>query len=319
MGGERQPHVVVIGGGTGLGVLLRGMKHHPLELTAIVTVADDGGSSGRLRTDLQMPPPGDIRNVLLALADAEPLLKSIFEYRFQNGDGLRGHAVGNLILAAMKDITGDFTQAIKELSRVLAVRGRVLPASEQDVVLVAEMTDGTIVRGESQIPKSGKKIRKVYLEPPNPRPLEEAIQAIEDADLIVIGPGSLYTSVIPNLLVKGMAEAIRSSRAEKVYIGNVMTQPGETCGYTAHDHLAVIEQHMGGRIIDTVLLNSEIPEVSILKPYAEEGSEPVFPDCERLIESGYHVIADNFIQYQDQVIRHNAQRLSQHLLRIVRA
>ena len=177
----RRPRVVCIGGGTGLSVILRGLKKFPIEITAIVTVADDGGSSGRLRNDLRMPPPGDIRNVLIALADTEPLLESVLQYRFENGEGLAGHTLGNLMIAAMKEITGDFTQAVKEMSRVLAVHGRVLPASEQDVVLMAEMADGSIVEGESQIPQTGKPIRRVFLNPPDPQPLPEALEAIEAA------------------------------------------------------------------------------------------------------------------------------------------
>ncbi|MEW9032291.1 MAG: gluconeogenesis factor YvcK family protein, partial [Planifilum fimeticola] len=222
-GESRRPHIVAIGGGTGLPVLLRGLKKAHVDITAVVTVADDGGSSGRLRDDMQMPPPGDVRNVLIALADTEPLLEQVLQHRFTNGDGLAGHALGNLMLAALKEITGDFTQAIEEMSRVLAVRGQVLPASSQDVVLLAEMTDGTIIRGESQIPKSGKKIRRVFLHPPQPAPHDDALDAIARADAIVIGPGSLYTSILPNLLVRGMAEAIRASSADKFYICNVMT------------------------------------------------------------------------------------------------
>lgn len=310
------PRIVCIGGGTGLSVILRGLKKYPLDITAIVTVADDGGSSGRLRNDLQMPPPGDIRNVLVALADTEPLLESVFQYRFQNGKGLAGHTLGNLMLAALKEITGDFTQAVKEMSRVLAVRGRVLPASEQDVILFAEMTDGTIVKGESQIPKAHKQIRRVYLHPPEPTPLEEALQAIEQADGIVIGPGSLYTSILPNLLVKDMAEAIRASRANKIYVCNVMTQLGETDRFTAYDHVRAIYDHIGERLFEIVIINNEVPPLSIQQKYAQKNQQMVIPDIERIHRLGCQVIADNLLLHQS-VIRHDAEQISKHIYQLV--
>jgi uncharacterized cofD-like protein len=313
----RRPHIVCIGGGTGLSVILRGLKKLPIEITAIVTVADDGGSSGRLRNDLGMPPPGDIRNVLVALADTEPLLESVFQYRFENGEGLAGHTLGNLMIAALKEITGDFVQAVKEMSRVLAVRGRVLPASEQDVVLVAEMTDGTIVQGESQIPKSGKRIRRVFLNPPEPRPLDEAIQAIHEADGIIVGPGSLYTSILPNLLVKDMSESIRASSACKIYICNVMTQPGETDGFTASDHIRAIYDHVGERLFDVAIVNNEVPPLSIQKQYAMKRQHMVVPDIDRIHKMGCQVVADNLLLYHS-VLRHNADRIGQHILRLIR-
>lgn len=313
--GDR-PRIVCIGGGTGLSVILRGLKKYPLEITAIVTVADDGGSSGRLRNELQMPPPGDIRNVLVSLADTEPLLESIFQYRFQNGGGLEGHTLGNLMLAAMKEITGDFTQAIKELSRVLAVRGRVLPASEQDVTLLAEMSDGTIVQGESQIPKAQKRIKRVFLNPPEPRPLAEAIEAIEQADGIVIGPGSLYTSILPNLLVKDMAEAIRVARARKIYVCNVMTQLGETDDFTAYDHIRAIYDHVGERLLEVVIINNGVPPRSIQEQYAKQNQQMVIPDIERIHRLGCQVIADHLLLYQS-VIRHDTALISKHIYRLV--
>ncbi|MBO2532478.1 conserved hypothetical protein, cofD-related [Planifilum fulgidum] len=318
-GESRRPHIVAIGGGTGLPVLLRGLKKAPVDITAVVTVADDGGSSGRLRNDMQMPPPGDVRNVLIALADTEPLLEQVLQHRFTNGDGLAGHALGNLMLAALKEITGDFTQAIEEMSRVLAVRGQVLPASSQDVVLLAEMTDGTIIRGESQIPKSGKKIRRVFLHPPQPDPHDDALDAIAGADAIVIGPGSLYTSILPNLLVRGMAEAIRASSAVKLYICNVMTQPGETDGFTASDHVRAIYDHVGDRFFDTVIVNNAVPPPSIRRKYAAKGAETVLPDVDRLQKLGCHVIADNLLLYgRDSYLRHDADRLCRHILEQVR-
>jgi uncharacterized cofD-like protein len=214
-GGNDRPRIVVIGGGTGLSVMLRGLKEKPLDITAIVTVADDGGSSGILRSELEMVPPGDIRNVLTALADVEPLLGKMLEYRFQKGQGLAGHSLGNLILAAMCDITGDFVTGVRELSRVFAVRGRVLPAANHAIVLKAEMADGSIVVGESKIPKVGKVIKRVFIEPADVSPLPEAIEALQQADAIVIGPGSLYTSILPNLLVPEIARTIVGSKALK--------------------------------------------------------------------------------------------------------
>ncbi|GGE04203.1 gluconeogenesis factor [Marinithermofilum abyssi] len=314
--GYSRPRLVVIGGGTGLAVMLRGLKELPVDITAIVTVADDGGSSGRLRSDLQMPPPGDVRNVLIALADTEPLLEKVFQYRFENGDGLAGHNLGNLMIAALKDITGDFNHAIQEMSRVLAVRGRVLPASENEVVLSAEMCDGTIVQGESSIPKSGKRIRRVFLQTPEPKALDEALAAIAEADGIVLGPGSLYTSILPNLLVKGMADAVRASAALKIYVCNVMTQPGETDGYTAADHVEAVHRHIGPRFFDAVIVNNELPTPTVQQKYAEEGAEPVLPDIERLRRYGCEVVAANLLQFRT-VLRHDAAKLSRLIVQLV--
>lgn len=311
-----RPKIVCIGGGTGLSVILRGLKKLPVDLTAIVTVADDGGSSGRLRNDLQMPPPGDIRNVLIALADTEPVLEGLFQYRFQNGEGLAGHTLGNLILAGMKEITGDFTQAVKEMSRVLAVRGRVFPASDQDVTLSAEMMDGTIVRGESQIPKAGKQIRRVFLHPPDPRTSPEVIEAIAEADGIVIGPGSLYTSILPNLLVKEICETIRIAKGRKIYICNVMTQLGETDNFNASDHIAAIYDHVGERIIDVAIINNEVPPLAIQQQYAKRNQRMVLPDVERIHKLGCQVIADNLLLYHS-VLRHDADRISRHIVRLI--
>ena len=309
------PRVVVIGGGTGLSVMLRGLKKKPVDITAIVTVADDGGSSGRLRDELQMPPPGDIRSVISALAESEPLLSEMLQYRFSNGTGLAGHSLGNLILAALRDITGDFVTGVRELSRVLAVRGSVLPASHDSIVLTARMADGAIVEGESKITKYGGRIEQVSLLPPDVEPLPEAIEAIRLADVIVLGPGSLYTSIIPNLLVPGITEAIRASNAAKVYICNVMTQPGETDGYSASDHVNAIAGHVGGRLFDTVIVNnSDIPR-RVRSLYAEKGADVVRLDLESLEELGYRTIADELILFQG-VLRHDANKLSHHIHRL---
>lgn len=312
----KEAKVVAIGGGTGLSVMLRGLKEYPLHLTAIVTVADDGGSSGRLRSELKIPPPGDIRNVLIALADTEPLLERMLQYRFKNGDGLAGHNLGNLFLAAMKEITGDFVTAIKEMSRVLAVRGQVLPASEEDVVLKAEMADGSVVVGESIIPLQGSRIKRVFLDPPRPKPLEAALRAIEEADAIVIGPGSLYTSILPNLLVSGMTDAIRKSNALKMFVCNVMTQPGETDGFTASDHLKAIHDHVGDGLFHCVLANNCEPPDPVARQYQKKGAVAVRLDSDRIKQYGYDVIADNFLQYETYV-RHDTGRLSRRIVELI--
>jgi uncharacterized cofD-like protein len=313
---EKVPRIVVIGGGTGLSVMLRGLKEKPLDITAIVTVADDGGSSGILRSEMQMPPPGDIRNVLTALADVEPLLSQILQYRFQTGTGLAGHSLGNLILAALTDITGDFVTGVKEMNRVFAVKGRVLPASSQAIHLRAEMEDGSIVEGESKIPLALGKIKRVYIEPADVRPLDEAVQAIRDADAILCGPGSLYTSLIPNLLVPQIAEAIINSDAVKMFICNVMTQPGETDGYSVSDHLTAIHDHVGHHLFDYVIVNNgEIPP-QVLSKYAEQGSKAVHLDLEEVTKKGYRVIADHLVLFRTY-LRHDAEKLSEHIYQLV--
>jgi uncharacterized cofD-like protein len=312
----RKPRIVVIGGGTGLSVMLRGLKQKPLDITAIVTVADDGGSSGILREELQIPPPGDIRNVLTALADTEPLLAEVLKYRFNSGTGLAGHSLGNLILAAMTDITGDFVTGITELSRIFAVRGRVLPAANQSIVLKAEMEDGSIVIGESTIPKSGLAIRRVFLEPADVEALPEAVQALREADAILIGPGSLYTSILPNLIVPKLAEAIIQSDAVKLFVCNVMTQPGETDNYSVSDHLGAIQAHIGHNLFDYVIVNDgEIPP-QVQSLYAEKGSTAVHLDLEEVTRRGYKVIADTLVLFRTY-LRHDAAKLSDHIYHLV--
>ncbi|KIL38835.1 hypothetical protein SD70_23940 [Gordoniibacillus kamchatkensis] len=310
------PRIVVIGGGTGLSVMLRGLKEKPIDITAIVTVADDGGSSGILRSELQMPPPGDIRSVLTALADVEPLLTRVLQYRFSTGTGLAGHSLGNLILAAMHDITGDFVTAVREMSRVFAVRGRVLPASSHGIVLRAEMSDGTMVVGESKIPKAGGKIKRVFIEPHDIKPLDEAIEAIREADAILVGPGSLYTSILPNLLVPGIAAEIMESDAVKIFICNVMTQPGETDDYSVSDHLQAIHDHVGHHLFDYVIVNNgEIPP-QVQAQYAEKGAKAVHLDLEEVRRKGYQIVADQLVLFRTY-LRHDAERLSEHIYQLV--
>jgi uncharacterized cofD-like protein len=296
--------------------MLRGLKEKPVNITAIVTVADDGGSSGVLRDELQIPPPGDIRNVLNALADTEPLLSQLLQYRFKNGNGLAGHPLGNLILAALSEISGDFVSGVRELSRVLAVRGHVLPAAGVPIELKAQMEDGTIVVGESKIPKAGGRIHRLSIEPADVAPLPEAIEALRAADAILMGPGSLYTSILPNLLVRDIAEAVIASDAIKIFICNVMTQPGETDDYTVSDHLNAIHDHIGSHLFDYVIVNNgEIPP-QVQQKYAEEGSHAVQLDLEEVTRHGYRVIADQLVLFRTY-LRHDADKLSQHIYQLV--
>jgi uncharacterized cofD-like protein len=307
---KRKPRLVIIGGGTGLSVLLRGLKKYPVDITAIVTVADDGGSSGRLRDEFEIPPPGDVRNVLAALSDVEPFVEALFQHRFTSGEGLTGHALGNLLIAGMTAITGDFFHAITEMSKVLNVRGRVLPAANQSVVLHAELEDGSVVTGESKIPYYGKKIERVFLTPEDVEPLNETLNEIKRADMIVLGPGSLYTSILPNLIVKKIGKAVVEAKAKKVYVCNVMTQAGETMGYAASDHVQAIRKHLEADVIDTIIVNNDKVPEHILKRYEEELAAPVVCDTEKLEELGLNVIADRIIQYEDGVIRHNTIKLA---------
>ncbi|NLS45132.1 MAG: YvcK family protein [Firmicutes bacterium] len=314
----RGPKIVVIGGGTGLATLLRGLKEYTGNLTAIVTVADDGGSSGRLRKEMGVLPPGDIRNCLVALANSEPLMASLFEYRFPEGApmGLEGHTFGNLFIATMSAITGDFEEAVKESSRVLAVRGQVLPSTLENVVLTARCQGGNIVHGESTIGKSETRIEKVFLQPENPRALPEALDSIAEADAIILGPGSLYTSVIPNLLVEEIAGAIRKSKAPKIYVCNVMTQPGETDSFTAADHVKAIMDHAGKQIVDYVLVNSGKVPMKLAEKYSREGAYPVDVDKENLSTLEIKVIEKDLISNLDYA-RHDPLRLAEAVLRII--
>jgi uncharacterized cofD-like protein len=305
------PKVVIIGGGTGLPVLLRGLKKYPVDIAAIVTVADDGGSSGRLRDSLQVPPPGDVRNVLAALSEVEPLIEQMFQHRFNTTNELSGHSLGNLIIAALTSITGDFGHAIQEMSRVLNVKGTVLPAANQSVVLNAEMDDGTVVSGESKIPFSGKKIKRVFLTPEPVQPLWETVKAVQDADLIVMGPGSLYTSILPNLLVPQIGKEVCKSQAKKLYVCNIMTQAGETLHYTASDHVKAIYDHLDQPFIDAILVNNEPVPEEIQSRYDEELAKPVVFDIDALQNMGLDVIFDEVISYKNGVIRHNTERVAE--------
>lgn len=309
----RGPRVVALGGGTGLPQVLRGLKNYTGNLTAVVTVADNGGSSGRLRGELGILPPGDIRNCMVALADTEPLMERLFQYRFENGE-LSGHSFGNLFLAAMEEAAGDFVSGLKAASHVLAVRGQVLPATLHQVELQAELDDGQLVVGESQIGESHGRIRRIWMSPEDAAPLAETIEAIRSADLIVLGPGSLYTSVIPNLLVRDVAEEIRQSRALRVYVANVMTQPGETSQFSVEDHLNAIADVLGPTAVDAVLVNSvAVPEDVALR-YEEEGAEPVSMRNRDYVPTGVEVVYDDLLS-TDGVVRHDPEKLARSLLK----
>ncbi|MBE9177390.1 YvcK family protein [Oculatella sp. LEGE 06141] len=314
---NRGPKIVVVGGGTGLSTLLRGLKAYSANITAIVTVADDGGSSGRLRRDFGVLPPGDIRNCLAALADEEKLITELFQYRFRAGSGLTGHSFGNLFLTAMSDITGDLEQAIAASSKVLAIRGQVLPATLSDVQLWAELSDGRRIEGESQITDANGSIVKIGCTPANPPALPRALRAIREADYIIIGPGSLYTSVIPNLLVPEIAEAIANRKVPRLYVCNVMTQPGETQGYTVSDHIRMIDAACGYQLFDVVLVQKKTPSAQSLIRYAQEGSHPVYFDREAVMQLGRRILIANVI-YEDEhsgLVRHDSDRLARVLLR----
>ena len=303
--------VVAIGGGTGLSMLLKGVKNYTSNITAIVTVGDDGGSSGRLREEMGVLPPGDIRNCIAALADDESLITELFQYRFKKGEGLEGHSFGNLFLTALCAITGNMVKAVKESSKVLNICGEVLPATLDDMKLVAEYQDGTIVKGESHIPEENKQIKRLFTEPDICEALPEVLAAIDSADLIILGPGSLYTSVIPNLLVSGIVDAIEASSAKKIYVCNIMTQPGETDNYSVASHVNAIINHAGGRkIIDAVLVNDSLPD-NISEGYAKSGSIPVRLDMENIAPIGVEIVSQKLIQENKEgLVRHSSNRVA---------
>ncbi len=319
-------NVVAIGGGTGLSTVLRGLKLHVAEpgrpaqfrphisrLTAVVTVTDEGGSSGRLRRDFRILPPGDIRNCLVALAEDEKLFTLLFNYRFTNGRGLQGHSFGNLFLTALTHLTRDFAKAVRVSSEVLAVRGEIFPSTLSDVRLKARLRDGRIIEGESRITKTRVPIRRLRLVPGRCRPLPETLAAIEEADLITLGPGSVYTSLIPNLLVRGIPEQIARSQAIKVFVCNLMTQPGETRGYTAADHLRALHEHAGRKIFDWVVLNTREFSRALRGRYAARRAEPVHNDLAEVRALGVEPVLADLLE-EHHVARHDSQKLAQLLL-----
>ena len=331
-----QLRVVAIGGGTGLSTLLRGLKRFVAapagspstadaackdlpclirELSAIVTVTDDGGSSGRLREELNMLPPGDLRNCLVALSEDEHLLSQLFQYRFSQG-GLDGHSFGNLFLAALTGITGDFAQAVQTSSQILATRGRIYPSTTSNATLSARMDDGSIVQGETNITASKRSIAELILSPADAGPLPETLDAIASADLITLGPGSLYTSLITNLLVRGIPEAIAASRATRVYICNLMTQANESLGLTASQHIEKIFDHAGGaRLFDFALINTAPILPATLEQYAREGQLPIEPDLDRIRALGVEPITGNFV-HEGDVLRHSYDHVAHTVLQV---
>lgn len=313
---EEKSKVVVIGGGTGQSVFLRGLKHYTPNITAIVTVADDGGGSGVLREDLGMLPPGDIRNCLLSLANIEPTMSEVMKYRFTDGV-LKGQSFGNLFLAAMNGVYGNFETAVYKMSEIFAITGRVLPVTLEDINLIAHLENGNLVKGESNIPKHVKsqntRISKIQLEPESAKPLDDVIKSIYDADKIVIGPGSLYTSIMPNLLVDGVVEAIKKSKAPKIYIANIMTQPGETDNYNVLDHVKAINKHCGENIIDIVIANNEVLPKPVFDIYSKDGASQVLLDENQkhiLEDIGIKVIECNLVEIKSNYIRHDADYIS---------
>lgn len=325
---ERQSpsvRVVALGGGTGLSTMLRGLKVHLAEggrrggelaisdLTAVVTVTDDGGSSGRLRREYRVLPPGDIRNCLVALSQDEHLLGQLFQYRFPAGRGLGGHSFGNLFLTALTNSTGDFPKAVEVSAKVLAIRGRIFPSTAENVTLEATLENGTVVAGETNISRSRKRIVRVRLVPRRVRPLPEVLRALREADLILVGPGSLYTSILPNLLVEEVAEVIALSKATCVYIANLMTQPGETAHYSVADHVRAIYEHTRRNLFDLVVINRNAVSPQLLRRYRAQGAEPVDPSLDQLARMGLPYVTGDFLR-QDGVVRHDETRLSEVLL-----
>lgn len=312
---DKGPNITVVGGGTGLSVLLRGMKEVTRNVTAVVTVADDGGSSGRLREEFNVIPPGDLRNCLVALADTEPMMEKLFQYRFTGNSDLAGHSFGNLFITAMTEVTGDIEQALKESSRVLAVKGRVFPATTAKVRLSATMDDGSVVDGESQIPLVHKRIKRVHIFPRQVEAVPSTLKAIREAEVIVLGPGSLYTSVIPNLLVEDIAREIRESSAIKIYICNVMTQPGETDDYTASMHVRALIEHGGNGIVDYVLVNNKPISQEMQEHYAREGQYPVLVDENAIADLGVKCFKADIID-DSKMIHHDSLKLAHQVMEI---
>jgi uncharacterized cofD-like protein len=326
----RPLRVVAIGGGTGLSTLLRGLRRHVAapgqtgiaggeisDLAAVVTVTDDGGSSGRLRKGFKMLPPGDLRNCMVALSEEEALLVRLFNHRFVAGEALKGHNFGNLFLAALTEITGDFALAVQLASKILATRGRIYPATAANTTLIAEMDDGSIVRGETRITASRRRIVKLTLDPPGPAPLPETMEAIERADLISVGPGSLYTSLITNLLVEGIPAALAHAKGLRVFVCNLMTQANESVGLSAADHIERIYEHTRAPIFDCALVNTAPFSAKTLARYEAEGAGPIAADVERIQALGVRCIAGNFA-CEEKVVRHETDRVADTLLSLVR-
>lgn len=303
--------IVVLGGGTGMSTLLRGLKQFPVDLTAIVSVCDDGGSTGGLRKEFNTPAVGDIRRVLISLSETEPLFEKMFNYRFKTEGYLNGHAVGNFLLQAMSDITGSMSDGIEALGKVLNLKGKVLPLTEKgDITLVAQMTDGTIVEGEHFITEACKTIKKVYYKE-NPQITPEAIKSIEEADLIILSMGSLYTSIIPNLISPEIKKALKNSKAKIMYVCNIVTQPGETDDFTVSDHIRVLNEYLDSRKVDVVIVNDGNIDVDITEKYQTlEQKDPVVFDKEEVEKLGTKIISDNLIKIEDDTLRHDVVKVA---------
>ena len=313
------PEIVAIGGGTGLSTLLSGLKYYTRNITAIVTVTDEGGSSGRLRGEWGVLPPGDIRNCMLALAEDDSSLNRLLNYRFDRGE-LKGHSMGNLILLAATEMTGDFRKAVGELNRLLAIRGKVIPVTNESVVLCAATADGDLLRGELDIASRGSRIESIWIEPDDARAFPEALAAIENADAVVLGPGSLFTSIIPNLMFREVSEALKRTAAPKIYITNLMTQPGETDGMTLMDHIRWITR-ASGTIPDYILVNDEEVPSTLLATYRAAGASPLSlnEENERTLSlMGSKLILSGFLDVAGGNVRHNSQKVSETLMRIAR-
>lgn len=307
---EKEPKIVVIGGGSGISVVLRGLKYLPVDLTAIVTVADDGGSSGFLRKEFDMPAPGDLRNVMVALSNVEPLTEEVFQYRFKEDSFIGGHPLGNLLIIAMKELTGDIRTAVDRLRKLFNIKGKILPATTEKVILMAEKENGKIVEGESHIPVIGEKIKRVYYKDEVEAP-EENLKALEEADLIIFGIGSLYTSIIPNLLLKEIKESLKKSKAKKIYICNAMQQPGETDGYTVSDHIKAINDNIGEGIIDSVIVDPRDIPKDILERYKSMNSDKVELDREKIKEYNVELIERDILEIDPKgMVRHHPYKLS---------
>ena len=313
---EKGPRIVAVGGGTGLSVLLQGLKEYTSNISAVVTVSDDGGSSGRIRQQFDILPPGDIRNCLVALADAPSLMQDLFQFRFDSSSELSGHSFGNLFITVMTKLTGDFEKAVKESSKVLAIRGQVIPSTLNKVSLIARYQDGSTKEGEASIPDRRRLISNIYLNPADAQATPEAVKAIKEAQAIILGPGSLFTSVIPNLLIKEIREAISSSNALKIYICNVMTQPGETDGYSAYDHIKAIADHSSAKIIDYCVVNSTQIPSELIEKYRQDNSFSVAIDIQKMRHAGYRVIEDDIVNARDYV-RHDSVKLARIIIGLV--
>lgn len=315
----RGPRIVAIGGGTGLSTMLRGLKEYTSNITAVVTVADDGGGSGMLREDLGILPPGDIRNCLVALAHTEPIMEELMQYRFREGS-LKGQNFGNLFLAAMNGISSSFEEGIKKMSDVLAVQGKVYPVTLEDVTLCARLENGMILKGESNIPEQstnyGSAIKRVYLEPSNPEPFENALFAIENADCILMGPGSLFTSVLPNLIIDKITESIKKSEALKIYVSNIMTQPGETDGFKLSDHINAISEHCDGVLFDFIIANNGVIPQEYYEKYKNDGQDMVEIDLENIPEK-IEIITEDFVQIKEGLLRHNTKKLAIVIMKLI--